>query len=537
MSRFSRGSTGGGLTPEIEAQIQNQKYFTNLFEFSDRVVLVADGEDWQPAIQAAVDSLPLGGTVLIPPYVTTFDIYRRVTVPKNVNLFGVGGEIRRRFDRNVSSMAFLLQGNNSVINLKYNGGYGIVNFVSGEHIYYSDFAPNEQVEGVYLFEGNTFNDSCGSFIVGTGASNVKVVGNHFGDYLDHCVYFAGRGVTDTDKYNRNLVVTGNTIFAEASTTVRSAIKGRNGVYNYSITGNTFHIPNAVFCEVGNGDDISVRDSQNIAVTGNVGTCFQFLAIGYSGKFAMEYPVESITVNDNAVICSGPILEVGSLPGGTTTTDPNLQKGLYIKRMVLANNSFKGQGGLINGQVSPNHRGIESITYSNNDIHVIGTNFFFYPLGNVDTVHFKNNVFTFDVSGSVLISMYRQNTYPSFMPSIVGNWVVEGNHFKNGINRLYYENSTTATSTRMNLFILNNRIENTLTGKRLVQVVGTQVAAITSFLFAKDNYFLGGTVLASQFKTSNMIEENENQMTIKSPNGTYYKVTIDDTGVLTTAPIV
>ncbi|MBD1379239.1 hypothetical protein [Metabacillus arenae] len=512
----------------------------SITEFDHLKVSVSEGYDWEPAIQQACNSLPNGGTVLIPNHSEFFDFYSPITVPKNVDLLGTGGILRRRFNRTVASQSVRLEGNNKISFLKYDGGFDVIAPGAGENVYYQDFAPQDQVDGDYLFTGCTFSNSCGSFIVATGGSYVKVVGNHFIDWYDHCVYFAGRGVNDTDRYNKDIVVSGNTFRATKASTTRSAVKARNGVYNYSITGNTLDMATATFAEVGSGDSGEQRENENIAISGNAGICSTFVSIGYSGTTGLDVPVERVNITGNAVECIEGMFEMGSLPSSSVSTLPDSQRGVHVKSLIISNNSLKGKGFLVNGQISANHDGIETFTMNGNDMEIVSTNYVLFPMGNISKLNFKNNTVSFldQTSGAQIISMYRQSTYLNYNASIVGEWTLEGNLLLKGAGKYVYENSAgkTETAFTFNLYLINNRIDNDSTGKRLVQVVGDHKDTVTTTIVAKDNKFIGGTNQASDWKTdkTGLIEENEKQKILTSPNGTVYKITVDDTGVVTGA---
>lgn len=504
----------------------------SILEFEDKKVSVANGFDWSPVIQFAVNSLPNGGNVIIPQYNGIFDFYSRITVPVNVNLIGYGGKLRRCFDRKVSSQAIQLMGNNRVINLSYDGGHGsTVSYVDGENIYYQDFSTQDQVTGMYLFQGNNFDNSCGGFIVSSTGANIRVIGNHFGDYQDHAVYFAGRAVSAGDKFARNVVVQGNTFQALEVTTTREAIKARNGVYNYSIVGNTFNMPYADFCTIDIGDSSGERNNQNIVVNGNTGYCKSFVRVGSDN--AIDSFVEQMVVSGNTAICSDVIFQFGSLPRTYSANTPIDQRGVGIKRLIVSNNSLDGMGWMMNGQLSAVHKGIESFNLIGNDIF-IRSQYVIFPIGNFHSFNIKNNTFDSNQTGLAIsfMSMYRNNQYMNYRNTVNGVVDVQGNTFKSGFGKFLYENNDAlyGTAIAFTCFFDNNRIINDAISKMLVQVVGKNTELIKHNFYARNNSIIGGTLGTSEYAIGRYIFEDENQRMWVSPNKSRYAETIDDTGV-------
>ncbi|MBX4152353.1 glycosyl hydrolase family 28-related protein, partial [Paenibacillus lautus] len=258
--------------PNCLRRTQEQDSFIDVSDFG------ASGygdRDDSRAIQAAIDYAHITNRdVYIPKTHKSYDLYNVLVLRKGVRLYSDGAKINRKFARNVSGWAIFLEGNNEVSGIDYDGGSENIplDFGSHEFIYYADFVTDRSEDRPNRFINNTFNNSCGSFILGN-SENVLVKNNTFKDYYDHAVYFGGRNYEG--KISKNISIIENT-FKTTNVSTREAVKVRNGIDSFVLANNIVDLPKAAFSTFDVGDSsVTYQSNKNITISGNIGYCSRF----------------------------------------------------------------------------------------------------------------------------------------------------------------------------------------------------------------------------------------------------------------------
>ncbi len=446
------------------------------------------------AIQAVCTSLSAnGGNVYFPDIGTDFLLNNNVNVPAGVNLVGPGS-VRRTHALAVSNYAFTLNGDNKVSGLNYDGG-GLTIVSPGSPLSIKDF---RCIGDDITFDRNTLNNSCGSFIdfsndqyaLADTLNGLVAFGNNFGDYFDHAIYCQGYNLVPTG----NIIVTGNSFIGTAATTTRQALKFKNVDYA-SASGNTFNLPNGIFCtvEVGLDAPLECRDCTEISLIGNTGKAFRFLeSIADLAALNRGYKIKGLTVSANTAICTGAVVSLGLTPQDSTVTFAT-----RCEKVAITGNTFEGIRFTINGDINGVNNGIEDVIISNNAIKITAGNTIFQTYGNIYTLIAKDNTLNLTTaynSGNAVIN--RNSMADSFawsIPTITGYFEISGNTLLGGFGALLAEQPAGAVTTINFVAVIDsNRMINANT-YRTVALTSSAIGTATGRVYAQNNKFFGGTL--------------------------------------------
>lgn len=489
---------------------------------------IGDGTtDNRASIQAAIDYLNSigGGFVVFPPGIYRFN--NNINLKSGVGFFGIGGKLLRGFPLAVNGVAISCAGNNVIWNMQHDGNSPNITVTGTQYTLYQEYLTDTATAPV-TFWNCKFDNACGSFIVGSSVGG-KVEECRFGEYLDHCVYNGNR--QNVSANCADWYIAGNSV--NAPTATREPFKVRNGISGYKLVNNYVNAPNAfAFLDLTIGDDTNTpKTITDVFVDGNTGICNSAISMQNGGLAGSPTTVAFDNIvfgSGNNFQCSSYSLRLGNFP----TT---IQNGITAKSLV-----FRGKytttfasSGIINGDMTSM---LDDLLIDADLTHNGELGLFF--LGNVNKLTIKgsmkstNNAF----NGKVLESPIPYS-YSAYKPTVVGLVTMSGLRTDGYISYMLREQTFGGSATSGMVF--NTVIENCkMTGpltKQPINIAGAMLAAATGQMVARAND-LYGTTAASVGNPGHLVEENFNQKVVISPNGTKYKVTVDNTGVISTAVV-
>jgi hypothetical protein len=202
----------GRLNDLSSSLAQSAKKLTgivNIMEYENLKVTVANGYDWQPVIQTAINSLNGKGTVVVP--VGIFEVYSPINIPNNVSLLGqsfgawdiikcgLASEIYNASSTGTDAIIFTESGYGSTLqDLKITGSVTSGNGVSF----------GKRASGVNIVRCNVLRNGKSGIRFNFGAMNIKMIGGQIARNFSHGLEFLNNvAVGDVDGDTNGIRVT------------------------------------------------------------------------------------------------------------------------------------------------------------------------------------------------------------------------------------------------------------------------------------------------------------------------------------------